>query len=347
MNLTFRKILGLFIIMVLTISIVACSQDIKVSEETPEEETLEENTVEVVEKVKMNVATLKGPTGMGMVQLMEQNATGDTALEYDFSLMGSPDDLVGKIISGEVDVAAVPTNLALLLHNRTEGAVQLAAVNTLGMLYVVENGESIESINDLKGKTLHISGKGAVPDYAMQYILEQNGLTPDQDVRLDYKLQHTELAAAMVAGDVDIALLPQPHVTTALMRNENLRIALDITEEWYEVMENEGQLPMGAIIVQKEFAEANPEAVNSFLKEYKQSVDFVNNELEKAAELIEKYEILPNAAIAKNAIPYSNIVYIGAEEAKPFLEDFYEILFNFEPKFIGGKLPNEGFYYNK
>ncbi|MCC5911193.1 MAG: ABC transporter substrate-binding protein [Clostridiaceae bacterium] len=347
MNLTFRKILGLFIIMVLTISIVACSQDINVSEETPEEETLEENTVEVVEKVKMNVATLKGPTGMGMVQLMEQNATGDTALEYDFSLMGSPDDLVGKIISGEVDVAAVPTNLALLLHNRTEGAVQLAAVNTLGMLYVVENGESIESINDLKGKTLHISGKGAVPDYAMQYILEQNGLTPDQDVRLDYKLQHTELAAAMVAGDVDIALLPQPHVTTALMRNENLRIALDITEEWYEVMENEGQLPMGAIIVQKEFAEANPEAVNSFLKEYKQSVDFVNNELEKAAELIEKYEILPNAAIAKNAIPYSNIVYIGAEEAKPFLEDFYEILFNFEPKFIGGKLPNEGFYYNK
>lgn len=341
-----RKPLILLLITVLLITIAACSKETETSQTSQEEASIE-NPVEAIEKTQMKVAALNGPTGMGMVELMEKNETGDTALDYEFTLMGSPDDLVGKIISGEVDVAAVPTNLALVLHNRTEGNVQLAAVNTLGVLYVVENGDSVHSAADLKGKTVNISGKGATPDFVFQYILQENQLEADKDVMLDFKLQHAELAAALAAGDVDIALLPQPHVTTAMMRNENLRIALDITEEWTEVMGGEGQLAMGAIIVQKKFAEENKEALDIFLKEYNQSVDFVNQQVDEAAVLIEKYEILPNAAIAKKAIPYSNIVYIDAQEAKPFLEDFYQVLFNFEPKSIGGKLADEGFYYKK
>lgn len=334
-----KKGLALLLMTALILGIAACGKVVapgtSTQVETPKEKT------------KIKVAALKGPTGMGMVELMQSHEAGDAGLDYEFTLVGSPDDLVGKIISGEVDVAAVPTNLALVLHNRTEGAVQLAAVNTLGVLYMIENGDTVHSMNDLKGKTVYTSGKGASPDYIFQYILQKNQLTADKDVMLDYKLQHAELAAALAAGDVNLGLLPQPHVTTALMKNQNLRIALDITEEWTKVVENQGKLAMGAIIVQKEFAENHQEAFNVFLEEYKKSVDFVNTHADEAAVLIEKYEILPNAAIAKKAIPYSNIVYIDAQEAKPFLQDFYQILFNFDPKSIGGKLADEGFYYKK
>lgn len=334
----FKKIFALLVSMLLLTTFVACSKETVTPEDT---------TAEVVEKASMNVAALNGPTGMGMVKLIEDSEAGTTALDYEFTLMSSPDELAGKIISGEIDVAAVPTNLALVLYNRTEGNVQLAAVNTLGVLYLLENGESINSVQDLEGKTVNISGKGATPDFAFQYILKENQLEPNKDVMLDFTLQHADLAAALAAGDVDIALLPQPHVTTAMMKNENIRIALDITEEWTNIMDEQGQLAMGAIIVQKDFAENNKEALDSFLEEYSQSVNYVNQQLDDAAELIAKYGILPNAAVAKKAIPYSNIVYIDAQEAKPFLEDFYEVLFSFEPKSIGGKLGDEGFYYKK
>ena len=318
-------------------SIIACSKVATVPQE--------ENPVDV-EKTLMRVAALNGPTGMGMVKLMKDNEAGETALDYEFSLMSSSDDLVGKIISGEVDVAAVPSNLAMVLYNRTQGQIQLAAVNTLGVLYILENGDSIQTIEDLKGKTVHSSGKGAMPDFAFQYLLKENNLQIDKDVMVDFKLQHAELAAAVATGDIDIALLPQPHVTTAMMKNENVRIALDITAEWRGVA-NEGELAMGTIIVQKDFAENNKEALDAFLEEYKRSVAFVNSEIDEASELIAKYGILPNAAVAKKAIPYTNIVYIDAQEAKSYLEELYQILYNFEPKSIGGKLADEGFYYKK
>lgn len=335
----FRKVLILMIIIVLTLgTVVGCSPKNESGQQTTGNENLE--------KVKIKVTTLKGPTGMGMAELMEKNELGETDLDYEFTLLGSPDDLVGKILSGEVDVAAVPTNLALVLYNRTQGAIQLAAVNTLGVLYVVENGDSINSVEDLRGQSIYSSGKGAAPDFVFNYILNGNNLTPHKDVIIDYKLQHSELAAALVAGDVKMGLLPQPHVTTALMQNPNLRIALDITAEWNKLT-GDRQLPMGSIIVQKEFAKNNKEAFNLFLDEYKQSVSFVNENNEEASELIEKFEILPKAAIAKEAIPLSNIVYIDAQDAKAYLEEFYQVLFDFDQKSIGGKLPDEGYYYKK
>ncbi|SCZ06441.1 ABC transporter substrate-binding protein [Alkaliphilus peptidifermentans] len=345
-NTVLKKAVTLICITFFVLTISSCSL-VKDSKTTDEATYNNDNGIIPVEKINFNVGALKGPTGMGMVELIDKSENGDSSLKYNFTLVGSPDDLVGKIINGEVDVAAIPTNLALLLYNRTEGKVQLVAVNTLGVLYILENGNSINTMDDLKGKTVYTSGKGASPDYIFQYIMRENNLIIDKDVILDYKLQHSELAAALVEGDVDIALLPQPHVTSAIMKNEKLRIALDITEEWNSVMSTNGELAMGCIIVQRKFAEENPDALRIFLDEYKQSVIFVNYEIDKAAELIEKYHILPNAAIAKRAIPYSNIVYLDAQEAKSFLQEYYKVLFDFDPKSVGGRLADEGFYYKK
>lgn len=298
------------------------------------------------EEKTIRVAALNGPTGMGMVKLMEDSNEEKTNLDYDFTLTSSPNDLNGKIINGEVDIAAVPTNLAMILHNRTEGQVQLAAVNTLGVLYVLENGETISSIEDLRGKTINVSGKGSMPDFLFQYLLNKNNLTVNEDVIVDFTLEHADLGAAVAEEDVDIALLPQPHVTTARMKNENVRIALDITEEWEKASDGK-ELIMGVIIVQKEFAENNKELLDTFLDEYKQSVNFANENVEKTAELVEKYGILPNAQIAKNAIPYSNIVYRDASEAKESLQEIFEILHSFEPNSVGGKIADDEFYYEK
>lgn len=338
-----KKLVVIVMVIALAVAFVGCKSN------TPEpmQPSAGENPVQPAEKAKIRVATLKGPTGMGMAYLMERNENKESALEYDFTLLGSPDDLTGKVLSGEVDVAAVPTNLAAVLYNRTQGAVQIAAVNTLGVLYLVENGNTINTIEDLRGQSVYSSGKGAAPDFVFRHILEENQLTVDQDVMVDYKLQHAELAAALAAGDVNIALLPQPHVTTAMIKNPNLRIALDITEEWNKIKGDQENLPMGSIIVQRAYLEKNKEAFDKFLYEYKESVDYVNSKIDASAELIAKFEILPQAPIAKKAIPYSSIVYIDAQEAKSHLQSFYQILFNFEPKSVGGKLPDEEFYYKK
>lgn len=339
-----RKAILLLMILASLLAITACAANDNAVAQTTEtvatETVATEVTTEPAEKIDVNVAALIGPTGMGMVELMSKNESGETANHYNFELSSTPDALVGKVISGELDIIAVPTNLALVLYNRTEGNVQLVAVNTLGVLYVLENGEEIQSLEDLSGKTVNVSGKGAVPDFISQYLF-------DGAVNMDYALEHADLATAMVSGDVKIGMLPQPHVTTALMRNPDLRVALDITAEWRRVSGGTEDLMMGAIIVQKAFAEAHPEALNSFLDEYKASVEYVNGNVAEAAKLIEKYSILPNAAIAEKAIPLSNIVYIDAQEAKPSLEAFYKILFDLEPKSVGGKLADEGFYYNR
>ncbi|WP_438447796.1 ABC transporter substrate-binding protein [Gorillibacterium sp. sgz5001074] len=298
-------------------------------------------------KPVLRVGALKGPTGMGMAKLMEDDAQGKTAVDYEFTLLDSPDDMTAKIINGDLDAAAVPTNMALTLYNKTGGAVQLAAVNTLGVLSLLENGSSIKSVADLKGKTIYTSGKGATQDFAFRYILKQNGLDPEKDVTLDYKLQQAELAAAAASGDAALALLPQPHVTTAMMKNPNLRVALDITQEWAKASGSNDKLAMGCVLVQKKYAQANKGAFTTYLEEYKQSVQFVNGQADQAAELIAKHAILPNAAVAKKAIPLSNIVYIDAQEAKPFLNKFYQVLFDFEPKSVGGKLADDAFYYAK
>lgn len=295
---------------------------------------------------QMRVGVLKGPTGLGMLQVMENNSQNTAANKYSFTVAGSPDEAVAKLVSGELDAAAVPTNLAAALYNKTKGKVQLAAINTLGILYLVTSDESIKSIADLKGKTIVSSGQGAVPEYALDYILSANGLK--NDVKIQYLSEHSEVASQLLAGKITAAVLPEPFVTQVTTKNAKLKSALNFTTEWDSAVKKADQgasvLTMGALVVRSEYAEQNRGAFNSFLAEYQKSVDYVNQNPQPAGTLSEKYGIMP-AAVAQKAIPNCNIVFIAGEDMRIKAEDFLKVLSNYNPKSIGGAFPKDDFYY--
>ncbi|MGO5075508.1 ABC transporter substrate-binding protein [Clostridium sporogenes] len=290
-------------------------------------------------KEKIKIATLKGPTGMGMVKLMEENKE-----DYDISLFDAPDQIVSKVVNGEVDAAAVPSNLASVLYNKTKGQVQLVGINTLGVLYIVENGDTVKNIKDLKGETIYATGKGATPEFILNYILKKNGLDPDKDVKIEYKAQHNDLATLVASKKAKIAVLPEPFVTISKTKNKDLKVQLDLTKEWGKVS-GEGKLTMGALVFKKDFIDKRGKDVENFINNYKKSVEFVNNNKEEASKLMEKNEIVPKAKIAEMAIPKCNIVFMDSKDSKDSLEKFYNILKENDPKSIGGKLPDENFYY--
>ncbi|WP_457945264.1 ABC transporter substrate-binding protein [Caproiciproducens sp. LBM24188] len=298
------------------------------------------------EKTKIRLATLKGPTGLGMLKLMSDNDAKTAANDYTVTLVGSPDEIVSKISTGEVDVAAVPTNLAATLYNKTNGKVQLAAVNTLGVLSLLTSEDDVKSIKDLKGKTIYSSGQGSIPEYAINYILKQNGLEVGKDVTVKYVTEHAELATQIISGKASLAVLPEPYVTQVMVKNPKIKIALNLTEEWNKVAGEKSVLTMGCLIVQKAFAEKNKDAFNAFLEEYKASASYTNSSAADAAALSEKYGIMPKA-IAQKAIPNCNIVYMDGAEMKSKIPDFLNVLFQANPKSVGGKLPGDDFYYEK
>ncbi len=296
------------------------------------------------EVVTAKVAALKGPTAMGMVKMMEDEKN-NTENDYEFTIAGSPDELTPKLVNGEIDIAAIPSNLSSILYNKTDGNVVTLGINTLGVLYIVENGDNINSIQDLKGKTLYASGKGATPEYALNYILKANGIDPEKDLTIEYKSEHTECLAAISAEEGAIAMLPQPFVTTAITKNPQIQIALDLNKEW-ENSTNDSLLVTGVLVARKDFVEKYPEKVSDFLEEYKESVEFTNDDIDGAAELIGAHDIVP-AEVAKAAIPYCNITFIDGEEMKGKLEGYLNTLFEQSPESIGGKMPSEDFYYNQ
>ena len=300
------------------------------------------------EPADVNVMALKGPTAMGMVKLMDDADSGNVDTEnYSFEIAASADEVTPKLIQGDADIAAVPANLASVLYNKTEGQIQVMAVNTLGVLYIVENGDSVQSVTDLAGRTIYASGKGSTPEYALNFILEKNGLTPGTDVTIEWKSEHSECVSAIAQDPEGIAMLPQPFVTTAQTKNPDLRVALDLTEEWDKVMENEetkSSLLTGVVVVRKEFAEENPEAVEDFLDRYADSVDYVNNNVEDAAKLVGNYDIVTED-VAVKAIPECNIVCITGEDMKEQLSGYLEVLKDANPESIGGELPGDDFYY--
>ena len=298
------------------------------------------------EKTKVNVAALNGPTGMGLAKLMDDQDKGTTKNDYSFTLAGAPDDIVAKITSGEVDIAAVPTNLAASLYNKTNGNVRLIAVNTLGVLYIVENGDTVQSVADLKGKTVYATGQGATPEYALDEILTKNGIDPDKDVTVEYKSEHSELATLVTSGQVKLALLPEPFVTNVTLKNKDVRVALDLTKEWNAANDNDkSELVMGVMIARKDFVEQNPQALKDFLAEYKTSTEYVNANVEEAAALIEKYGILPSAEVAEKALPNCNIVFTDGQAMKEQVAPFLKVLYDANPKSVGGKLPDDAFYF--
>ena len=294
------------------------------------------------EKTVIRIAGLKGPTSMGMVKLMKDSESGETVNNYEFTLAGSADEITPKLIQGELDIAAVPANLASVLYNNTEGQIKLLAVNTLGVIYIVERGDSIHSVSDLKGKTIYGSGKGSTPEYSLRHILEGNGLDPDRDLNIEWKSEHSEVLQMMINNEDSIGLLPQPFVTVAQGQLEDLGIALDLTEEW-DRLEEGSMLITGCLAVRKQFADEHPDMIKTFLDEYSESVRYVNENHKDAAQLIEGYDIV-KAAVAEKAIPKCNIVCISGEDMIVPMKEYLKVLHDANPKSVGGTLPKEDFY---
>lgn len=286
---------------------------------------------------EIRIAALKGPTGMGMVKLADKQNYPN----YTVSIEASPDALNPSIISGEVDVAAVPVNLASVLYNKLDGDISVLAVSTLGVLYVVEAGSEVNSVADLAGKTVYATGQGATPEYILNYLLDKNGVAGS--VEVNYVGEHAALATMLADGSAEIGMLPEPNVTSTLAGNDNLRIALNLTEEWNKVCSTE--LVQGVVIARKSFVNEHPEAIEQFLREYEKSSAFVNENIDEAAKLIVDVGILGNVEIAKKAIPNCNISFSKGEAMHKAVEGMLAVLFEANPKSIGGKLPDKDFYY--
>ena len=337
-----KKLFSLILAAIMLMSMAACSNEPAEPSEpeepaSSEEEIIEEPAEPEFTGAEVKVGMLKGPTGMGAAWLMEQNELGLTLNTYEFTVAGAADELTGQLIQGGLDIAALPTNAISSLYNKTEGKIVCLGVNTMGVLYILENGESISSIADLEGKAILASGKGSTAEYVLNYLLTENGINAE----IYWATEHAEAATLAIAGEYDIVMLPEPFVTNVMAKNANLRVALNLSEEW-NVLTGE-VMTMGGIAIRKEFLEQNPEAVSEFVKDYGMSIDFTNENPAEAGVLIEKFEIAA-AAVAENAIPRCNIVWLSGEEYHSVLTNFLSVLFEANPASIGGNLPGEDFY---
>lgn len=290
----------------------------------------------------VRVGALKGPTGMGTAQMAKEKAD-----RYAFTLSGAPDELVPLLVKGDLDIAAVPANLGAVLYNNTNGAIRVLAVNTLGVLYIVERGDTVHTVADLKGRTLVTAGKGATPEYALNYILRGNGLDPEKDVTIEFKSEHAECLAAVLQDESVVAMLPQPIATVALGKADDMRIALDLNAEWDALQadaENPSGLITGIAVARADFIENHPEAVEQFMADYAESVAFTQEDPAAAAAVIGELGIV-EAGPAEKALPYCNIVFIAGDEMKTKLSGYLAELFSQDPAAVGGALPGEDFYY--
>ncbi|MBR2798286.1 MAG: ABC transporter substrate-binding protein [Clostridia bacterium] len=296
----------------------------------------------LAESTPVRVGALKGPTAMGMVQMM-----ADKADAYDFTLAAAPDEIVPLLVKGELDIAAVPANLGSVLYNNTQGAVKALAINTLGVLYIVERGDTVHSVADLKGRTLVTAGKGSTPEYALNYILTGNGLDPEADLTIEFKSEHAECLAAMLQDESVVAMLPQPFATVAQAKAEDIRVALDLTAEWdalQEGAETPSAMITGIAVARAAFVGENPEAVAQFMADYAESVKFAQEDVEGAAKLIGQFDIF-EAGPAQKALPFCNIVFIDGADMKDRLGGYLAALMAQDPAAVGGALPGEDFYY--
>lgn len=314
------------------------TQTLATPEGTPSEETASETapvqTPSFDENNPAAVATLAGPTGMGMIRMFENPA-------YDISLQVSPDEITPKIISGEVSVATIPSNLAAVLYNKMQGGISIVAVNTMGVLYILENGENVSSIEDLAGKTVYATGQGSTPEYALKKILAANGL---EDVTIEYMGAHADLANAMAAGEVTLALLPEPFVSTVLAKNTDVAVKIDINEEWQKIFGANTGMPMGVTIVSNKFA-SDKAGMDKLIADYSASVAYVTSDIESAAADIVAQGIVGAEPIAKAAIPRCGISFITGEACKAILDDYFAVMFESNPDSLGGAIPDDSIYY--
>ena len=348
-----KKWNGIIMLILCTVIFAGCTKESQKPDQKAQAESVQEQQTETEEqkaesdeedRTDINIAALKGPTAMGMVKVMEDAGNGEAMNNYQFQIFGMADEISAGLAKGEIDIAAIPCNLASVLYNNTKGKVKVAGINTLSVLYILETGDEIQTVEDLRGKTIYSTGLGTTPQYTLNYLLKANGIDPEKDVTIEYKSEATEVAALLSQTEDAIAMLPQPYVTTVMMNNDKARIALDIGKEWGEVNDDESNVVTGVVVVRRDFLEKNPEAVKAFMKEYEASTTFVDDHVPEAAQLIEKFDIF-KAGIAKKAIPYCNITLIQGEEMKEKVNGYLDVLFQENPKSIGGALPEDDFYY--
>ncbi len=294
--------------------------------------------------VTLRVYALNGPTGMGMAKLIDDSNGGKTSNTYDFTLVSAPTQITSEVLAGRFEIAAVPVNLAATLFNK--GAdISLVAVNTLSVLYIVERGESISAVSDLRGKTVYATGQGSTPEYILSYLLENAGIK--DEVEVIYLSDGSEVASYLLTGKADVAFIPEPSVTSVLMQDKSgeIRVALDIEEEWGKISDT--PVVQGVIVASNSFINEHPKALSAFIDEYKSSVEYVNANAAEAAAMIEKYGIVAKAAIAQRALPNCNICCYTGAEAKTMTADMLKVLFDANPSSVGGALPPDTFYYGR
>lgn len=291
----------------------------------------------------INIASLKGPTSIGLVKLFDDSDNGQTVNKYNYSIHGTADEISTGLIKGDFDAAAVPCNLASVLYNKSKGEIVIAGINTLGVLYILEKGEEIKSVADLKGKTIYATGQGTTPEYTLRYLLSSNGLDPDKDVTIEFRSEASEVVSAVSQMESAVMMLPQPYVTIALNSDENIRVALDVTGEW-EKNDKNSTVVTGVIVARKSFIDEHPKEFDAFLSEYRSSAAYANDNVSDTAALLEKFDIF-KAAIAQKAIPQCNVTFITGSEMQTKVLSYLSVLFDANPASVGGKLPDENIFY--
>ena len=332
------KVLSIILCLILTLGLVACGN----SKSDVASSSNDNTASEVYTPVDMSVACMTGPTGIGMAKLMADSAVKTTANNYTFTVASAATEINAKFLKGEINIASVPTNVAATLYNKTNGKVRMLAVNTYGVLSVLEKGDSIKSIADLKGKTIYSTGKGQNPEYIFKYILQKNGLDPEKDITINF-VSSEELVAKLISGEAEIGLAPEPAATTVMVKNTALKRALSINDEWAKVSDT--KLMMGCVIALDSYVTANPQAVEKFLEEYSGSIAAASTNIDEVAAACATYKITASEAIAKKAIPTCNLCYVTADDMKNNVNGYFDVLFAADPTSIGGAKPNNDLYY--
>lgn len=325
-----RKILSLILVFALLVSLSACQSN-------------KTDTKKDDEKSTVRIASMKGPTSIGLVKLYDDASDNKTANNYDYQICGTADEIATGLIKGELDAACVPANLAGVLYNKTEGKIKIAAVNTLGVLYILSKGVDISSVADLKGQTIYTTGQGTTPEYTLRHILSENGIDPDKDVTIEYMSEATEVLQKASAMDSAVVMLPEPFVEVAKTKDSAFETVIDLTKEW-EKIHDDSSIVTGVLVVSEDYASSNEKALKTFLEEYKASSENATANIEETASLLEKYDII-KAAIATKAIPYCNICFITGDEMVSKVTGYFKVLFDANPDSLGKKLPDNDIFY--
>lgn len=331
-----KSLVSLLLALTLALSLTACGTQANTEPEQPDDTPA---------PAEVNLYVLSGPTGIGAMNLWAAADAGETQNTYHITMPGANDEVVAAISNGDADIAAVATNLAATLYNKTSGGVTVLAVNTLGVLSLLGNGQEVATIADLAGKTIYAPGQGANPEYILRYVLTGNGLDPDKDVTIQFVGEGSELLTVWQTDPEAIIMAPQPVATSILMQNENAATIFNMTDEWDKVSGGDSTLMMGCVIVRNEFLQENPGAVALFLQEYAASIEKAQSDVEGTAALCEQYGLIPKAALAKAAIPSCGLTFVTGAEMKSALSGYLQVMFDADPKSVGGAMPGDDFYY--